>query len=249
MSHNYTCIIIDDEPIAVELLTDSLRIVNKNIRVIATYTSWSEALEGIRSVDCDIIFLDISIDDKNGMDLLRSVPDIRSEIIFVTAHSSYALHAFKFPTTGYILKPINEIDLATTIDRAIARIGYRRQAEKSRAATQPARIGIPDQKSITYVALPDIIYLEAINTSTRVVTKEGELTSAYHMRRFRELLPDDMFYQVHRSFIVNLNCIRKYEHTGTITLDNQQELPVSRAARTQFLALFARVKGTDQKEK
>lgn len=244
MNHNYSCIIIDDEPIAVELLIDSLSIVNKNIRVVNTYTSWPEALEGIRSADCDIIFLDISIDDKNGMDLLRSVPDIRSEIIFVTAHSSYALNAFKFPTTGYILKPINEIDLATTIDRAISRIDYRRLAGKNKPAIQSSKIGIPDQKSITYVALHDILYLEAVNTSTRVVTREGEITSSYHMRRFRELLPEDMFYQVHRSFIVNLDCVRKYEHTGTITLDNQQELPVSRSARSQFLALFARVKGT-----
>lgn len=244
MSNNatYTCIIVDDEPKAIELLIYSLGIVNKNISIIKTYTSWTQALEGIRSLECDILFLDISIQDRNGMDLLRSVPDIRSEVIFVTAHSEYALNAFKFPTSGYLLKPVDEIELATTIDRTIARIQYKRQAAAARNAPLNTKIGIPDNKSVNYVDTRNILCLEAFNTYTKVVLSDREILSAYNIGRFRELLPPDLFYQVHRSFIVNLDHISRYENSGIAVLDNGKEVPVAKAARAQLLSLFARVK-------
>lgn len=247
MNNTYNCIIIDDEPKAIELLTDSLQIVRNDITILNTYTSWAEALVGIRSQPCDIIFLDISIQGRNGMDLLQSVPDIQSEVIFVTAYSDHALNAFKFSASGYVLKPINDVELATTVDRAIKRIEYKRQAQKN-GAQLDSRIGIPGNKSISYVAVSDIIYLEAQNTYTKVVTKDQEILSAYNIGKFRELLSPNVFYQVHRSFIINLNRIVRYENTGTVVMDNNQKIPVSIAERTKLLSMFTHVKSNEGKK-
>jgi len=134
MKDNVTCMIIDDEPKAIELLQDSISTLDKRVSVIATYTSWAEALEGMRTQECDIIFLDISIHGKNSMDLLRALPDLRSEIIFVTAYSDYALNAFNFFTSGYILKPVDEVELAITLNKAIERVRHRKQATRTEAA-------------------------------------------------------------------------------------------------------------------
>lgn len=243
MHPDYTCLIVDDEPLAVELLVDSLRTVQPNVRILETFTSWTAALQGVRSIPCDLLFLDISIQGRNSMDLLQSVPNLRSEIIFVTAHSNYALRAFKFPTAGYLLKPVDEIELANTIDRAITRIDARRQAAHYSAPV--SKIGIPDSRSITYVALHEILYLEAVNTYTKVVTRSGELISSYNLARFRELLPQGLFVQVHRSFIVNTDAIARYENSGVLHLDNGKELPVAKTARTKILSLFTKVRPGD----
>ena len=118
---------------------------------------------------------------------------------------------------------------------------HRKQSSRADAAVN-GKIGIPDSKSINYLHTRDIIYLEAMNSYTRVVTRDGEITSAYNMGKFRELLPEWTFYQVHRSFIVNLDCIRRYEHIGTIVLENGKELPVAQKNRSALLNLFTRIK-------
>lgn len=242
MSNEYNCIIVDDEPAAIEMLSDSLAIVNRKIHIMATFTSWSEALEGIRSLECDILFLDISINGRNGMDLLRMIPDIRCEVIFVTAYSDHAVDAFRFPASGYLLKPVNEVDLALTLERTLARVDQKKMVAKMQQPVLEARIGIPDSSSITYVSIQDILFLEAVSSYTKVVTRDGTIMSAYNLGKFKELLPEALFFQVHRSFMINLNRIRRYESTGYVILDNGSEVPVARSAKAALLALFARVR-------
>jgi len=246
-NNNYNCIIIDDEPKAIELLVDSLSVVRNDLTVTNTYTSWAEALAALRTLSCDILFLDISIQGRNGMDLLSSAPDLQCEIIFVTAYSDYAVNAFKFSATGYILKPINDVELANTVDRAIKRIEEKRRAQKNNSQLD-RRIGIPGNKSISYVSADDIIYLEAQNTYTKVVTRDQEIISAYNIGKFKELLPSDIFYQAHRSYIINLNRVIRYEHAGTAVMDNQHKIPVSAAARTNLLSMFAHIKPPEGKK-
>jgi len=243
MKNHFSCIIIDDEPQAIEMLADSLSIINKNINIIGTHASWSGALEALRSETPDLVFLDISIQGRNGMDLLKSLPEIKSEIIFVTAYSDHALNAFKFPTSGYILKPIDDIELANAVDRALIRIKQKRQADKG--SNISSMIGIPDNKSINYINVNDIIYLEANNSYTTVVTTNNTITSAYNIGKFREMLDVHNFYQVHRSFIINLHHVKRYETSGSVVMDNNKEIPVARTARNEFMQFFVQVKAED----
>lgn len=242
MHDKYTCIIIDDEEYAVDLLVSRLQILNKSVEVIHTYTHWNDALEGLRENECDILFLDISMRDKSGMDLLKLVPNIKSEVIFVTAYSEYAINAFKLSATGYVLKPIDDVDLAQALNRAIDNVNTKRLAARPAApVVVPNKIGIPNQKSIIYVDTNDILYLEATNTYTKMVMKNEELLCSYNLGKYKPLLPDSIFYQIHRSYIVNLNYISRYENAGYIIMSNRQEIPVSRNIREDFLKLFNRV--------
>ena len=249
INNPYKCAIIDDEPKAIELLKDSLGLINRSLVIADTFTSWQEAFTGIRTEVYDLIFLDISVQGRNGMDLLRSVPNLQSEVVFITAYSDYALNAFEFSAAGYLVKPIDEIALANTIDRAITRIEHKRLAMANKAALLPGRIGIPDQKSINYVDVADILYLEAQNTYTMVVTKDTRILSAYNLGKFRELLPEHIFYQIHRSYIVNVGHVRRYENSGFVVLDNEKELPVAQSVRSKFPNLFTKMHGPDTKEK
>lgn len=240
MSNNYNCIIVDDEQDAIELLSDMIGQLYKNITIAGTYQHWVPALEAMRKPDNDLIFLDISLPGKNAMDLLRLLPDLQSEIIFITAYEQYAIDAFKFSTSGYLLKPVNELALADAISKALERVNMKRLAlkQKDGASLINSKIGIPNNHGIDYVNVGDILYLESINRCTKIVTASTTYVSSYHLGKFREEVKSDRFFQVHRSFIINLNFILRYEVTGIIIMTNKAEIPVSRSVKNEFLKIF-----------
>jgi len=241
MKNNFTCIIIDDEPKAIELLSDLIKEMYNNIEIIAAYTSWKTAIDPLRENNFDILFLDISMPQKNGLDILTLVPELKCEIIFVTAYSEFALNAFKFSAAGYLLKPVKELDLTKTIDKAITRITYKRLAEQNVngiTSLPKNKIGIPNKKGLDYVSIEDILYFEATKRYTKIVKKDTEFLSSLSIGRFKVMVKDYLFYQVHRSFIVNLNCICRYESIGAIIMSNGKEIPVSKNMKDDFSKIF-----------
>lgn len=239
MIHNkYRCIIIDDEPKAIELLKSSLDELYSNIQVIETYTSWKPALERLRSNGFDLLFLDISMPQKTGFDLLKLVPDLKCEVIFVTAHSEHTMDAFEHGATGYVLKPVSDTLLTKAVDRALERIDLKRAVKEGAHNSKKPKIGIPGTKGTDYVDADDILYMEATNRYTAVVKKQGKLLSSYSIGKYKAMLENYSFCQVHRSFIVNINHVNRYEHSGIIVMTNGAEIPVSRQHKQDFLQQF-----------
>ncbi len=234
---NYTCIIIDDEPKAIELLSDTIQELYDNIKIIGTYTNWKEAVVALRKDNFDILFLDISMPEKSGFDLLAFVPNIKSEIIFVTAHAQFALDAFNYPTSGYILKPVEDVALNKAIDKAISRI------ERKTRSTEPittTKITVPNNKGLDFIEQNEIIFLEALAKNTRVKKKDGEIISTQPFGMFRHILDQSPFYQVHRSFLINVDHITRYESTGILIMNDGSEIPVAKSVREDFIKLFGR---------
>lgn len=243
MINSISCIIIDDEPKAIELLKESLSYLYPAMDIIGTYTSWKTALEALREKPSDILFSDISLPGKNSMEILKLIPELDSEIVFITAHADYALKAFQFSTAGYILKPIDDGELKSAVDKAITRVRNKKLAKLN---AEPAvyfnsKVGIPNGKGVDYVEVNDIIYLESVNKCTNVCCKKEDILSAYNIGRFKSLLDKYPFYQVHRSFIVNLNCIRRYESGGSLIMINNKEIPISKNEREQFQQVFGNI--------
>lgn len=245
-----TCMIIDDEPQAIDLLAEQLSSLYENLEIVATFSHWNKALEGMRHQEADIIFLDISMNGKSGLDLVRCLPaNIKSEVVFVTAFADYALDAFRLSAGGYILKPIVETELIKTVDRVLSRVYDKRSATQGsvQAAPMVQKIGIPGVHAIDYINTGDIIFLEAVNSYTNVHTTERKLISSYNLQKFKQSLSDPMFFQVHRSYLVNLNHVKRYENIGLLVMDNEAEVPVSKNVRDSLLQMFNRVKGEQLK--
>ncbi len=241
MNNMYSAIIIDDEPNAIGLLKAALEDLYNCIEIKDTCLGWKEALPLLRTQEYDIIFLDISMPGKTGIDLLKMLPPVKSEIIFTTAHQEYALEALKLFATGYILKPVDDIDLALTMNKALERIVAKQQTGKGTDAQAVSNlIGIPDNKGVNYVDKKDIIYLEALNKCTRVVSSKDNLLSSYNLGKFKEMLPDN-FCQIHRSFIINLDFIKRHLTSGIVIMENNNELPLSKRYRDDFLGRIAKV--------
>jgi two-component system, LytTR family, response regulator len=241
MKNEYTCIIIDDEEYAIGLLTESIQELYSNVSILGTYTRWKDGIEALRSLKADIVFLDISIEGKNGLNILKIIPGIESEVIFVTAYSEYALDAFKIAASGYLVKPVSQEDLSKTVDKAIERISLKRTAHQrlNGISTLGARLSIPNGKGIDYMDTNDVIYFEALRDYTKIVGKDKYLVSSNSIGKFAYVLEDSSFFQVHRSFIVNVNYILRYETSGVIIMCDKKEIPVARNLREQLLKLFS----------
>ncbi len=245
MKDSFSCILVDDEPKVVGLLLKCLQDLYNNIEVLGTYNTWNTALPVLRNSEFDILFLDISMPGKTGMDLLSMLPGLKAEVIFITAHAEFALKAFQFSPTGYVLKPIDDKDLAGAVDKAMERIRYRRLASQNGAVPLNSKIGIPNSTGVDYVDMNEILFLEATNKCTHVVAVKNEITSSYSLTRFMSLLDQQLFYQVHRSFIINLNFIKRYETNGSVTMSNGKEVPIAKHLREDFLLKFHKVTKSD----
>ncbi len=244
MNEHYTCIIVDDEPPAIELLTEQLSVLFKNLEILASCSDWEEALDTLREKSADLLFMDISMPGKTSIDLLKLLPQLGSEIIFITAHEQYAVEAFKFNASGYLLKPVTDTDLSLAVNKAIARVQDKKAARNKETAAPPPppgksdKIGIPNKQGIDYVNMQDIIYLESVNKCTKIVTTTKQYTSLSPLIKFKTMLEGHSFVQVHRSFIININSISRYETSGLVTLSNKQEIPVARSFKNDFLQHF-----------
>ena len=166
MANIYTCIIVDDEQHAIGLLAETIKGLYNNLKIIGLCSTFKDAIETLRVVKPDILFLDISIAGKNGMEILKIVPGLECEIIFVTAYSEFAVDAFKVSASGYIVKPAGDTELSNAVDKAIERIKNKKLARQYSNSVAPfnSKIGIPNGKGISYFDIDDIIYFEA-NTS------------------------------------------------------------------------------------
>ncbi len=140
MKNNFSCIIVDDEPKAIELLKDCINYLFPNLDVIGSYTSWTVALPALRTTECDILFLDVSMPGKTGLDLLTLLPDLETEIIFVTAHSEHAMSAFKFAPSGYILKPIDDTQLTQAVKKSMERSQLKKAAKNTPPTSSSQKI-------------------------------------------------------------------------------------------------------------
>lgn len=240
MNSNYTCVIVDDEQDAIDLLSYRMALLFDNITIADAFTNWEDAFKAMRKNKYDMLFLDVSMPGKSGFDLLKLLPDLESEIIFVTAHDNYALNAFSFAATGYVLKPIDDTKLSAAINKSIERINHKTLASQSK--TTPAKtndkIGIPKNHGIDYISITDILYLESVNKCTQIITATSKYTSSANIGTFRYLVDNHPFFQVHRSYIVNLNCILRYQSSGTVIMQDKKEIPVSRNTKQDFLKLF-----------
>jgi two-component system, LytTR family, response regulator len=241
--NKFRYVIVDDEPKAATRLKNKMEQLYPDSEMAGVYHFWVPALDALRNSEFDILFLDISMPQKNGFDLLELVPELRCEVIFVTAHEEHALDAFNFAATGYILKPINDILLIKAVDKAIQRVqnALSKKTILNKVERTNNIIGIHNNKGVDYISTDDIVYLEATSRYTKIVTTKITYLSSYSIGKFKDLLQSNNFYQVHRSYIINLHQVKRYESTGTVILKNGLELPVSRNLREGFLSLFENI--------
>ena len=168
-------ILVDDEPRGLTSLQKLLQLNCPEADVIASCSSAGEAIEKIELLQPQLIFLDIAMPGKSGFDLLRDLPEINFEIIFVTAHNNYMVQAFHFSAVDYLLKPVDDDLLVEAVKRAGKRIEEKKDGHQietllhnisHKAGSQKMKLCIPSIKGFQVVEIHEIIYCEASSNYT-----------------------------------------------------------------------------------
>jgi len=243
-------IIVDDEPKAVSMLQSTLKDLFPEIKISNTANSAEDAYHKILVEKPDLLFLDIAMPKESGFDLLRRLPDLNFEIIFVTGFDEYALEAVKFCAIGYVVKPIQDRDFFIAVQHAQKRILEKQENERNRQLLKNImnpgnvknRIGIPTETGIEFVSTDQIIRCEGVDGYTRVILEgKQDFLSSYNLGEFRKLLEEYGFYSTHKSHLVNTLHIKSFDRESILTMLNGDSVAVSRRKRQEFLDRIKRL--------
>jgi two-component system, LytTR family, response regulator len=240
-------ILVDDEVRGLNSLKKMLEHNCPQVNIIAECQDASSALGKIKTLEPQLVFLDISMPGKNGFDLLNEIDNIRFEIIFVTAHNDYTLQAFRYSAIDYLMKPVDEDLLAEAVKRAAKRISNETLHNNVDAFLynlgrlqdpRKMKLCIPDLKGFQVFALADIIYCEGESCYTIFHLVNGEqYTASRTIVEYELLLQDSGFCRIHKSYLVNLVHVKEYQkgEGGIVVLSDNSEVEVSRRKKDLFI--------------
>jgi two-component system LytT family response regulator len=243
-----SAIINDDERKGRSVLRHKLMDYCPQVELLGEAVNGSEGLEMIEKHDPAIVFLDIEMPMMNGFEMLHHLPSKKFHLIFTTAYDQYAIKAIKYAAFDYLLKPIDVEELQATIKKAEQQIALNNTAERLETLThnlngkyQLQKIAIPTMEGLLFFNLADIVYLEAeSNYTTLHFVNHPKLVASRTMRDFEELLPSDMFFRTHNSYIINLNFIKRYlkGDGGQIEMQNGHFVDVARRKKEEFIKII-----------
>lgn len=240
-------ILVDDEADGIGTLKKMLEIHCPQVEIAATCSNAIIAKQQIEAINPDVIFLDIQMPGKSGLELLMELPPRNFEVIFVTAHNEYMLQALQYSAADYLLKPVDEDRLTEAVHRVEKRLEMGKKDELTEALLHnlnktgnpsQMRLCLPTLKGFIVLKLDDIIYCEAERSYT-IFHLEGKktVTVSRPLIDYDNLLKDTPFLRIHKSFLVNLHHVKEYQkgEGGLIILSDNTEIEVSRRKKEEFL--------------
>lgn len=245
-----SALIVEDEPLLRAELMDQLRALWPELHIAGQVENGIEAVASIAALKPDIVFLDIQMPGLNGMEVARHIPE-SCQVVFVTAYAEYALAAFDAGASDYLVKPLTTARLLQTVRRLKSRTAaspppavWEQLFEKESAPVYLKWIKASSGNSVRLVMVSEVLYFQSNEKYTRVVTADGDALIRLPLKSLLEQLDPQMFAQIHRSAIVNLQAIDRIERSEygarggaaleVILKDRTERLTVSEAFTRQF---------------
>ena len=238
------CIAIDDEPLALRQIKSYIE-RTENLELVANCRNAYEAQQVLEKQSVDLIFVDINMPDKNGLDFVRSLTSMHY-IVFTTAHAEFALEGFKLNAIDYLLKPFSYEEFMKASQKVMSLVDLveRCHAAESAIAQNEAEeadkefISVKADYKTQLVKIADIVYLESAGEYVRLHIEDNTtITTLFRLKNMETTLPQDTFLRVHRSYIVNLKRIASYTR-GRIFLDNGEYIPLGENYKERFFEIF-----------
>lgn len=231
---NLNCIIVDDEPLALDLLETYVR-RTPFLRLAARCDNAVEALAALDEEPVDLAFLDIQMPELNGLELSRLITH-RTKIVFTTAFEQYALEGFRVDAVDYLLKPFNYAEFLRAATKAQHLVELERN--QSADACHPDSIFVKSDYKLVQIELRHILYIEGLKDYVRIQTDtpQGGILTLMNMKNIEERLPADTFLRVHRSYIVNINQIKTIERNRIVF--GKVYIPVSDSYKDRFAEML-----------
>ena len=197
----YTCLIVDDEELARELIETHLSQLD-NFKIIASCENALEAQKQLQTQAIDLLFLDIEMPVLKGTDFLKSLPQ-QPKVIFTTAYRDYAIEGFELNAIDYLLKPIEFERFFKAIQKFLD------SQPRQQAQSRESHIFIQSNKKNIKVQLEEVLYIESLKDYVKIHFQDNFLVFKSGLTAFESKL-DDRFLRVHRSFIVNMDKITAF---------------------------------------
>lgn len=198
------CAIIDDEPLAAELLASYARRMPE-LNLVGVYESAVEAMGELRIKPVDLLFLDIQMPELSGLELARLLPS-KTKVIFTTAFDRYAVEGYKVKAAGYLLKPISYDDFVMAVNSVADSF---RTLTKQESMLRDRFVYVKSEYKLVRVDFDDILYIEGVKDYVKFYFngKRKPMMTLMNMKTVEDSLPHYQFMRVHRSFIVNMDKI------------------------------------------
>lgn len=224
-----SCILIDDEPLALNLMESYVK-STPFLNLIATCSSAIEAIEILENEKVDLIFTDIQMPNLSGMEFSKMILSKNIKIIFTTAFEEFALESYKVNAIDYLVKPISYSEFFSAANKAKQQL----LNVSTKAIPIDDYIFIKSDYKLIKIDLKDLIYVEGLKDYLKFYTVNSEkpILTLKSMRSLEEELPKRHFMRVHRSFIVNLEKITTIERNRIVFGDKY--IPVSEKYKEEF---------------
>jgi two-component system LytT family response regulator len=239
-------ILVDDEKDNILVLQRMLETYCQQVTVVGTAEGVETALPLIRMVNPDLVFLDIEMIQGNAFDLLNQLQPLSFQVIFVTAFDEYAVRAFKYSATDYLLKPVDVEELRMAVDKVAARSHEKLDMYQLKTLLENVgamqlsqqKMAIPTVNGLSFVAVNTIIRFEAKGNYTTIYMTNGEsLMTTRSIKEYEDMLPEPIFCRIHNSHIINLQRVQKYQkgRGGYVIMEDGSAIEVATRRRPEFL--------------
>jgi len=230
---NLNCLIVDDEPLARQLLAEYVKKV-PFLNLIKACSSALEAIDVLRNQAVELLFLDIQMPEITGITFLKTLQK-KPMVILTTAYSEYALESYELDVVDYLLKPITLERFLRAIDKASERLAVPPvSAAREKPVHEPVQpfVFVKDGTKLVKIRWNDILYVEGLKDYVTIHTRLQKIVSLQRLKTLEETLPQDQFIRIHNSYIIALQAI------DTIHKDKVQigtvVLPISDSYRKSF---------------
>lgn len=223
-----TCIIVDDEPLAIDLLSDHIQKV-EDLKLVHTFLNPIEALQYINKNKVDLLFLDVQMPELSGIQLLK-ILDQEQKVILTTAYEQYALDGFDHEVLDFLLKPISFERFQKSIQKV------QKQSSKVPVSTNVSGsqdfMFVKSEYKFVKIFYKDILYLEGLGDYVSIHLKDSKILTLKNLKAFVEELPAAEFKRVHKSYIISLSKINFVERNRVMISDKR--IPVGSTYQSDF---------------
>jgi len=239
-------VIVEDEDNSRELLRGAIEHFTEEVEIIGEASDVESGVALINDLKPDVLFLDIELPDGKGFDIIDKVEDGQYRVIFVTAYDDYTIKAIRYSAIDYLVKPLDIDDLEAAVGRLKKRPKMTREnvsflTKQIKTKSNDGKIMVSNRNGYEMIEFDEILSIEASSNYVFFNLENGnKYLAAHSLNYYEDLLPDDRFFRIHKSFIVNFGKVKSIDsgRTGNVVLVDGTKLNVAARRKSVFISFL-----------